>query len=346
MATMYYDDSADLALIQQKKVAIIGYGSQGHAHALNLKDSGVSVKVGLPATSRSRAKAQSAGLTVGDVADVTKWADVVMILIPDTSQAKVYREEIEPNLAPGNMVMFAHGFNFRFGAFVVRKDGGVAMVAPKSPGHRVRELFVEGAGTPALFAVEQDATGQARALTLSYAKGIGVMRAGVIETTFKEETETDLFGEQAVLCGGVSALVKAGFETLVEAGYQPEIAYFECLHELKLIVDLIYEGGLGYMRYSVSDTAEYGDYTRGPRVITQKTREDMKKILAEVQSGQFAKEWIEENRSGGRKKFLAMREEAAHSQLETVGAELRQMMTFLKKKKEAGVPQDQSAVAQ
>src|SRR6476661_256715 len=294
MATMYYDDSADLALIRAKKVAIIGYGSQGHAHALNLKDSGVSVRVGLPATSRSRAKAQAAGLTVGDVAEVSNWADVVMILIPDTSQAKVYREEIEPNLAPGNMVMFAHGFNIRFGAIVVRPDVDVSMAAPKSPGHRVRELFVEGAGTPALFAVHQDATGKARAATLSYAKGIGVTRAGVIETTFSEETETDLFGEQAVLCGGVSALVKAGFETLVDAGYQPEIAYFECLHELKLIVDLMYRGGLNYMRYSISDTAEHGDYTGGPRIITDETRKTMRKILAEIQDGTYARNWIEE----------------------------------------------------
>ena len=274
MATMYYDDAADLALIQGRKVAVIGYGSQGHAHALNLKDSGVSVRVGLPATSRSRAKAQAAGLTVDEVSEVSKWADVVMILIPDTAQGKAYREEIEPNLAAGDMLMFAHGFNIRFGAIAVRPDVDVAMVAPKSPGHRVRELFVEGAGTPALFAIHQDATGNARALTLSYAKGIGVTRAGVIETTFAEETETDLFGEQAVLCGGVSALVKAGFETLVEAGYQPEIAYFECLHELKLIVDLIYQGGLNYMRYSVSDTAEHGDYTGGPRIVTDETEGD------------------------------------------------------------------------
>ena len=328
MATMYYDDAADLTLIQGKNVGIIGYGSQGHAHALNLKDSGVSVKVGLPATSRSRAKAQSAGLTVGDVADVTKWADVVMILIPDTSQAKVYREEIEPNLAPGNMVMFAHGFNIRFGAIVVRKDVDVAMVAPKSPGHRVRELFVEGAGTPALFAVEQDATGQARALTLSYAKGIGVMRAGVIETTFKEETETDLFGEQAVLCGGVSALVKAGFETLVEAGYQPEIAYFECLHELKLIVDLIYQGGLNYMRYSVSDTAEYGDYTAGPRVIGPEARAEMKKLLTDVQDGTFAKKWIKENEDG-RPWFNKTRASEQTQLVEDVGARLRALMPFI-----------------
>ena len=329
MATMYYDDSADLALIQAKKVAIIGYGSQGHAHALNLKDSGVSVRVGLPATSRSRAKAQSAGLTVGDVAEVTKWADVVMILIPDTSQAKVYREEIEPNLAPGNMVMFAHGFNIRFGAIVVRPDVDVSMVAPKSPGHRVRELFVEGAGTPALFAIHQDATGKARALTLSYAKGIGVMRAGVIETTFAEETETDLFGEQAVLCGGVSALVKAGFETLVEAGYQPEIAYFECMHELKLIVDLMYQGGLKYMRYSISDTAEHGDYTGGPRIVTAETKREMKKMPEEIKSGKYAEGWIAENASGRQWFEGKRREERAH-QIEKVGAELRALMPFLK----------------
>src|SRR6188474_2892837 len=298
MATMYYDDAADLTLIQGKNVGIIGYGSQGHAHALNLKDSGVSVRVGLAPTSRSRAKAEAAGLTVGNVADVAKWADVVMILIPDTSQAQIYRDDIEPNLVAGNTVMFAHGFNIRFGAITVRPDVDVSMVAPKSPGHRVRELFVEGAGTPALFAIHQDATGQARPLTLSYAKGIGVMRAGVIETTFAEETETDLFGEQVVLCGGVSALVKAGFETLVEAGYQPEVAYFECLHELKLIVDLIYQGGLNYMRYSVSDTAEYGDYIAGSQVINDSSRAAMKKLLKDIQDGTFARNWIEENEKG------------------------------------------------
>ncbi len=329
MATMYYDDAADLALIRGRKVAIIGYGSQGHAHALNLKDSGVSVRVGLPATSRSRVKAQAAGLTVGDVADVTQWADVVMILIPDTSQGKVYREEIEPNLAPGDMVMFAHGFNIRFGAIVVRSDVDVSMVAPKSPGHRVRELFVEGAGTPALFAIHQDATGKARELTLSYAKGIGVMRAGVIETTFKEETETDLFGEQAVLCGGVSALVKAGFETLVEAGYQPEIAYFECLHELKLIVDLIYQGGLNYMRYSVSDTAENGDYTGGPRIVTDATKREMKQMLTEIQDGTYAKAWIAENEAG-RPNFHKLREADRNHAIEQVGVRLRALMPFLK----------------
>jgi len=329
MATMYYDKDADLSLIQQRKVAVIGYGSQGHAHALNLKDSGVSVRVGLPSTSRSRAKAQAAGLAVGEVSEVSKWADVVMILIPDHVQAKIYREEIEPNLQPGNMLMFAHGFNIRFGAIAPRKDLDVAMVAPKSPGHRVRELFVEGAGTPALFAVEQDATGHARALTLSYAKGIGVMRAGVIETTFKEETETDLFGEQAVLCGGVSALIKAGFETLVAAGYQPEIAYFECCHELKLIVDLIYQGGLNYMRYSVSDTAEHGDYTGGPKIVTDETRRVMKQLLDDIQSGRYAKGWIAENEAG-RPTFNKLRAADRNHQIEQVGAKLRQMMPFLK----------------
>ena len=329
MATMFYDKDGDLSLIQAKKVAIIGYGSQGHAHALNLKDSGVRVKVGLPATSRSRAKAQAAGLEADDVAAATKWADVVMILIPDHVQGKIYRDEIEPNLAPGNMLMFAHGFNIRFGAITPRADIDVSMVAPKSPGHRVRELFVEGAGTPALFAIQQDATGQARALTLSYAKGIGVMRAGVIETTFAEETETDLFGEQAVLCGGVSALITAGFQTLVDAGYQPEIAYFECLHELKLIVDLIYQGGLNYMRYSVSDTAEHGDYTGGPRVVTDATRQEMKKMLAEIQNGTYAKNWIAENENG-RPTFTARRAKEQQQLIEQVGARLRTLMPFLK----------------
>jgi ketol-acid reductoisomerase len=329
MATMYYDDAADLGLIQGRRVAIIGYGSQGHAHALNLKDSGVSVRVGLPASSRSRAKAQAAGLVVGDVAEVSAWADVVMILIPDTTQPKVYREEIEPNLTPGDLLMFAHGFNIRFGTIAPRTDLDVAMVAPKSPGHRVRELFVEGAGTPALFAIHQDATGQARPLTLSYAKGLGVMRAGVIETTFAEETETDLFGEQVVLCGGVSALIKAGFETLVDAGYQPEIAYFECLHELKLIVDLIYQGGLNYMRYSVSDTAEYGDYTGGPRIVTDATRREMRQMLAEIRSGAYANVWVAENEAG-RPAFNKMREADRNHLVEQVGARLRKLMPFLK----------------
>src|SRR6516164_3738367 len=329
MATMYYDKDADLSLIRGRKVAVIGYGSQGHAHALNLKDSGASVRVGLPATSRSRAKAQAAGLIVADVAEAAKWADVVMILIPDTSQAKVYREEIEPNLAPGDLLMFAHGFNIRFGTITVRADVDVAMVAPKSPGHRVRELFVEGAGTPALIAIHQDASGRARPLALSYAKGIGVTRAGVLETTFAEETETDLFGEQAVLCGGVSALIKAGFETLVEAGYQPEIAYFECLHELKLIVDLVYQGGLNYMRYSISDTAEHGDYTGGPKIVTDETRKAMKKILSDIQSGEYAKGWIAENETG-RPWFTKQRQAEQHILIEQVGEKLRAMMPFLK----------------
>ncbi len=329
MATMHYDKDADLALIRAKKVAIIGYGSQGHAHALNLMDSGVQVRVGLPPTSRSRDKARAAGLAVADVADAARWADVVMILIPDTAQGRVYREEIEPSLSAGKMVMFAHGFNIRFGTITVREDVDVAMVAPKSPGHRVRELFVEGGGTPALFAIHQDATGHARALTLSYAKGIGVTRAGVIETSFAEETETDLFGEQAVLCGGVSALIKAGFETLVAAGYQPEIAYFECLHELKLIVDLIYQGGLNYMRYSVSDTAEHGDYTGGPKIVTAETRRAMQQILEDVRSGAYAAKWIGENEQG-RPWFTKAREAERSHQIEQVGARLRQMMPFLK----------------
>ena len=329
MATMYYDNDADLSLVRGRKVAIVGYGSQGHAHALNLRDSGVTVRVGLPAASRSREKATTAGLTVGSVSEVAKWADVVMMLIPDTTQPRVYRDEIEPNLESGNLLMFAHGFNIRFGTITVRPDVDVSMVAPKSPGHRVRELFVEGAGTPALFAIHQDATGRARALTLSYAKGIGVTRAGVIETTFAEETETDLFGEQAVLCGGVSALIKAGFDTLVQAGYQPEIAYFECLHELKLIVDLIYQGGLNYMRYSVSDTAEHGDYTGGPRIVTDETRRAMKQILDDVRSGKYAAGWIAENEKG-RPWFNQTREAERNQQIEQVGARLRQMMPFLK----------------
>src|SRR5436189_2165056 len=329
MATMIYDDAADLAIIQGKKVAILGYGSQGHAHALNLKDSGVDVRVGLAASSRSRDKARAAGLTVGEPGEVAKWADVVMVLVPDTTAAQLYKEQIAPNLSPGNVLMFAHGFNIRFGTIVPRPDIDMAMVAPKAPGHRVRELFQEGAGTPALFALHQDATGQARAVTLSYAKGIGVTRAGVIETTFAEETETDLFGEQAVLCGGVSALIKAGFETLVEAGYQPEVAYFECLHELKLIVDLIYQGGLNYMRYSVSDTAEHGDYTGGARIVTDATRAEMKRMLEEIRSGAYAKGWIAENEKG-RPWFNAQRQAEQNQLVEQVGVRLRAMMPFLK----------------
>ena len=329
MAKMYYDDAADLAIIRGKKVAILGYGSQGHAHALNLKDSGVDVRVGLSPGSRSRAKAKAAGLTVGDVGEVTKWADVVMVLVPDTTAAALYRDEIAPNLVPGNMLMFAHGFNIRFDAIAVNPGIDVTMVAPKAPGHRVRELYLEGAGTPALIAIHQDATGQAKAVTLSYAKGIGVTRAGVLETTFAEETETDLFGEQAVLCGGVSALIKAGFETLVEAGYQPEIAYFECLHELKLIVDLIYQGGLSYMRYSISDTAEHGDYTGGAKIVTPDTRQAMKKMLADIQSGEYARGWLTEN-ARGRPWFNAQRKAERTQQIEQVGAKLRTLMPFLK----------------
>src|SRR6202035_4057 len=306
MAKTYYDHDADLTLIQAKKVAIIGYGSQGHAHSLNLKDSGVQVKVGLAANSKSIAKAQKAGLEVGTVPEVTKWADVVMVLVPDQTAAKLYADEIAPNLSAGKLLLFAHGFNIRYGTIVPAKHIDVALAAPKAPGHRVREVFTEGGGVPGLIAVEQDATGTAHTLTLSYLKGIGCTRAGVLETTFTEETETDLFGEQAVLCGGVSALIKAGYETLVNAGYQPEVAYFECLHELKLIVDLMYRGGLAYMRYSISDTAEYGDYTAGPRLVTDATRAEMKKILTEIQDGTFAKNWIKENKTG-RKYFSRMR---------------------------------------
>ena len=328
MATMFYDRDADLSLIKSKKVAVIGYGSQGHAHALNLKDSGVDVKVGLPETSKSRAAAKAAGLVVDTPAAVSEWADVIMVLVPDTAQSQLYKDAIEPHLKPGKTLMFAHGFNIRFGWVVPPKDVDVTMIAPKSPGHRVRELYVEGAGTPALLAVHQDATGQARALALSYGKAIGVARAGIIQTTFAEETETDLFGEQAVLCGGTAALVKAGFETLVEAGYQPEIAYFECLHELKLIVDLIYRGGLNYMRYSVSDTAEHGDYTGGPRIVTDETRKEMRRMLAEIQDGTYARKWIGEH-AAGRPWFDATRKAERAHQIEQVGAKLREMMPFL-----------------
>jgi ketol-acid reductoisomerase len=328
MTKTYHDQDADLSLIQGKKVAIIGYGSQGHAHSLNLKDSGVDVRVGLPATSRSIKKAKAAGLEVLSVADAAKWADVIMILAPDTSQAAIYNEQIAPHLGKGKTVMFAHGFNIRYGTIKPSKEIDVSMVAPKAPGHRVREVFIEGGGVPALIAVHQDASGKAHALALSYAKAIGSARAGVLETTFTEETETDLFGEQTVLCGGVSALVKAGFETLVDAGYQPEVAYFECLHELKLIVDLMYRGGLAYMRYSISDTAEYGDYTAGPRLVTDATRAEMKKILAEIQDGTFATNWIRENETG-RKAFDKMRSKEAEHPIEEVGSKLRAAMPFL-----------------
>jgi ketol-acid reductoisomerase len=313
MATIYQESAADLALIQAKKIAIIGYGSQGHAHALNLRDSGCDVRIGLHRESRSREKAIAAGLRVNSVADAAAWADVIMILAPDTTQPGIYERDIAPYLSPAKMLMFAHGFNVRYGTIQIPAGVDVTMVAPKAPGHRVREVFVEGGGTPALLAVHQDATGSAKQLALSYAKAIGATRAGVIETTFTEETETDLFGEQAVLCGGVSALVKAGFETLVDAGYQPEIAYFECLHELKLIVDLMYRGGLAYMRYSVSDTAEYGDYTGGPQIITEETRRTMRHMLEKIQNGEFARKWIAENESVDRKSRLATSREYAVS---------------------------------
>ncbi len=328
MAKTFHDNDADLALIRGKKVAIIGYGSQGHAHALNLHDSGVDVRIGLHAGSRSADKARKAGLEVLSVDDAAKWADVIMILAPDQTQADIYAENVAKHLTAGKTLMFAHGFNIRFGTIVPPKDIDVSLVAPKSPGHRVREIYLEGGGVPALVAVEQDASGNALAQALSYAKAIGSTRAGVLETTFTEETETDLFGEQAVLCGGVSALVKAGFETLVAAGYQPEIAYFECLHELKLIVDLMYRGGLSYMRYSISDTAEYGDYVAGPRIINDAVRTEMQRLLTEVQNGSFAKRWIAECKSGRANFDATRRQERAHP-IEKVGSELRAAMPFL-----------------
>jgi ketol-acid reductoisomerase len=328
MATMFYDKDADIELIRGRRVAVIGYGSQGHAHALNLQDSGVTVVVGLQAGSRSADKAKAAGLEVRTVAEAAAWADVIMILIPDQHQARVYQAEIAPHLTAGTMLMFAHGFAIRFNWIVPPADVDVTMVAPKAPGHRVREVFIEGAGTPGLLAVHQDVTGTGRATALAYARAIGCTRAGVIETTFAEETETDLFGEQAVLCGGTAALVKAGFETLVEAGYQPEIAYFECLHELKLIVDLMYRGGLQYMRYSISDTAEYGDYMAGSRIVTDQTKATMRQLLEEIQSGEFAKGWIAENEAGC-PNFKAMRERDRHHPIEVVGSKLRTMMPFL-----------------
>jgi ketol-acid reductoisomerase len=328
MAKLFYDKDADLEPIRATKVAIVGYGSQGHAHALNLRDSGVTVRVGLPPGSRSRAKAEAAGLTVASVAEVAAWADAIMLLAPDTAQPRIYAEDIAPGLAPGKALFFAHGFNIRYGTIVPRADVDVVLIAPKAPGHRLRETFQAGQGTPALLAIHQDATGRARALALSYAKALGVTRAGLLETTFAEETETDLFGEQAVLCGGVSALVKAGFDTLVAAGYQPEVAYFECMHELKLIVDLMYRGGLSYMRYSISDTAEYGDYIAGERVIGPAARAEMERLLADIRSGAFARRWIAEN-DRGRPEFDARRRVEREHPIEVVGARLRQLMPFL-----------------
>jgi ketol-acid reductoisomerase len=328
MAKTFHDNDADLSLIQSKKVAIIGYGSQGHAHALNLKDSGVEVRIGLREGSKSAEKARKAGHEVSSVADAAKWGDVVMILAPDELQRTIYAEHVKDNLQAGNALVFAHGFNIRFGTITPAKDVDVFLVAPKAPGHRVREVFAEGGGTPGLIAIEQDATGNAHALALSYAKGIGCTRAGVIETTFKEETETDLFGEQAVLCGGTAELVKAGFETLVNAGYQPEIAYFECLHELKLIVDLMYRGGLAYMRHSISNTAEWGDYQSGKRVVTPAVKEEMQRILSDIQDGTFAKKFIAENEAGNTT-FNEIRKSEAEHPIEKVGAELRAAMPFL-----------------
>jgi ketol-acid reductoisomerase len=328
MATIFYDKDADLSLIRSKKVAIIGYGSQGHAHALNLHDSGVDVRVGLREGSNKWAKAEADGLTVNTPADAAQWADVIMMLVPDTSAPASYEADIAPHLTPGKTLMFAHGFNIRFETIKPPEGVDVSMVAPKGPGHRVRETYCDGSGVPALIAVHQDASGQAQAQALAYASGIGAGRAGVLLTSFAEETETDLFGEQSVLCGGVSALVKAGFETLVKAGYQPEIAYFECMHELKLIVDLMYRGGLNYMRYSISDTAEHGDYTAGSRIVTEETQGEMKKILTEIQDGTYARKWIEENQNG-RPWFNEVRKTEQNQLIEQVGADLRQMMPFL-----------------
>jgi ketol-acid reductoisomerase len=337
MPKRYYEKDGNLEYLNGRTVAIIGYGSQGHAHALNLRDSGVDVVVGLYPGSKSWAKADAAGLKVMTTADAAKAANVIMILVADHIQGDLYNSQIAPHLTAGKTLMFAHGFNIHFKQIAPPADVDVTMVAPKAPGHRVRELYTEGVGVPALVAVHQNATGQALEHALAYALALGCLKAGVIDTDFREETESDLFGEQAVLCGGTSELIRAAFQTLVDAGYAPEIAYFECLHELKLIVDLIQEGGLSYMRYSVSDTAEYGDYTRGPRVVNEQTRAEMRKILSEIQSGEFARQWIEENKTG-RKNFLAMRTAAQTQPIETVGRELREMMTFLKKKKEVGVP--------
>ena len=327
---IYYDKDADLSLLKDKTIGIIGFGSQGHAHALNLKDSGMNVIVGLYPGSKSWPKAEAAGLRVGNVADVARESDILMVLAPDQVQRELYEGHIEQGLSAGNMLMFAHGFNIHYDQIKPPPDVDVTMIAPKGPGHLVRRMFVDGVGVPALVAVHQNATELAKQMALAYAKGIGATRAGVLTTTFQEETETDLFGEQTVLCGGVTALIKTAFETLVEAGYQPEVAYFECLHELKLLVDFIHEGGMASMRYTISDTAEYGDYTRGPRVIDDHVRQTMREILGEIQDGSFAREWILENQAG-RPSFLAQRRINAEHPIEEVGAELRGMMSWLKK---------------
>jgi len=328
MAEIYYDDDADLGIISSRKVAVLGYGSQGHAHALSLRDSGVDVRVGLPEGSKSRAKAEQEGLRVVTPAEAAAEADVIMVLAPDTVQRKLYEADVAPNLKDGDALFFGHGLNIRFGLITPPAGVDVAMVAPKGPGHLVRRQFVDGRGVPCLVAVEQDATGGALALALSYAKGIGGTKAGVLKTTFTEETETDLFGEQAVLCGGASALVMAGFEVLTEAGYQPEVAYFECLHELKLIVDLMYEGGIGKMRWSISDTAEFGDYLTGPRIITPAVKEEMKKVLAEIQDGTFTKALIDDD-DNGRPRMEAFRKQGADHPIEITGATLRPMMAWI-----------------
>jgi ketol-acid reductoisomerase len=325
---IYYDDDADLSIIQGRKVAVIGYGSQGHAHALSLRDSGVDVRIGLPEGSKSRAKAEDEGLRVLTPAEASAEADLIMVLAPDTTQRHIYAEDIAPNLKAGDALFFGHGFNIRYELIKPPGDVDVAMVAPKGPGHLVRRQFVDGKGVPALIAVEQDPTGTAKALALSYAAAIGGARAGVIETTFKEETETDLFGEQAVLCGGAAALVQTGFEVLTEAGYAPEIAYFECLHELKLIVDLMYEGGIANERFSISDTAEYGDLTRGPRVVNAQTKAEMQKILGEIQDGTFAREWVAEDEAG-RPNYTRLQKEGAEHPIEQVGEKLRGLMSWV-----------------
>ena len=330
MPQMYYDKDADLGLLKGKTIGVVGFGSQGHAHALNLKESGCDVVVGLYPGSKSWKAVEESGLRVGSVREVAEQADILMMLVPDQVAKQVYEQHVADGLKAGNMLMWAHGFNVHYAQVQTPDDIDVTMVAPKGPGHLVRRVYTEGGGVPALFAVQQNATEQARQIALAYAKGIGATRSGVLETTFKEETETDLFGEQSVLCGGVTSLVKNAFETLVEAGYQPELAYFECMHELKLIVDLMYEGGMGYMRYSISDTAEYGDYTRGPVVVDKHVKESMRRVLGQIQDGTFAKEWILENQAG-RPSFNALRRMNAEHPIEEVGAELRGMMAWLKK---------------